>query len=182
MKNLIITLFLFSTIFGGYQGYQNRINSVALGVLEDNKGKTYVKKMVAQQVGREQKAGGVVKAAQSEKIAGEETGGPVYFTGVGEDTLHQGVSTQSAIKRTIQKYFGDDAEVAIMIANCESRLNPQAVGDRQLNPPSFGLFQIRAFDGRAPVEELLTVEGNCKEAKRIFDAEGFTPWSCYYKI
>lgn len=83
------------------------------------------------------------------------------------------------IEAKIAEVFGEDAQTAIDIARCESSMKPEAIGDGGLNPMSYGLFQIRAFEGRAPIAELLTVDGNIKEAHRLFHASGWTIWSCF---
>lgn len=104
------------------------------------------------------------------------------ISGMGRKMGDQKISGESIVIATIQKYFGNEWQTAVAICNCESKFNHLAVGDTNLNPPSYGLFQIRAFANRAPVEELLTVEGNIREAKRIYDTSGWSAWSCFYKI
>ena len=89
---------------------------------------------------------------------------------------------RSLIEQKIADVFEEETAIAIAIAKCESGLNPNAIGDGHLTPSSYGLFQIRAFPERAPIEELLTIEGNIKEAHRLRHAQSWKIWSCYSRI
>lgn len=86
---------------------------------------------------------------------------------------------QNDVEGLIWAYFGDHAPTMIAIGKAESGLNCLAVGDTTLTPSSYGVFQIRAFEGRPPVSDLLNCEKNIKYAKELFDRQGFTPWSAY---
>lgn len=91
----------------------------------------------------------------------------------------EGLQTQEQIKTRIKEVFGEDGEVAIRIAQCESSLNPEAVGDTHLPKSSFGLFQINQQWHDYTQEELLDPETNIKVAKNIKDTYGWRQWSTY---
>lgn len=109
----------------------------------------------------------------------------------------------------IYQVFGDEGELAVKIAKCESGLNPEAIGDThimgELNGEqigdSVGLFQIRTgdagvYDSRAwsrakqygmSVSEfreyLKNPENNIQIAKEIKDSQGWYAWAnCYNKV
>lgn len=85
----------------------------------------------------------------------------------------------SEIEKLICDVFGDDCEIAIAVAKAESGLRCDAHGDRHLSPSSYGVFQIRAFEGRPPIEELTNCEANIRYAKFMYDRQGWGPWSAY---
>ena len=88
----------------------------------------------------------------------------------------------SDVERLIREVFGSDANRALEIAFCESGLNPQAVGDTNLNPSSYGVFQIRAFVNRPPVEDLLDARKNIEFAHQMFEQQGnWSAWTCSRK-
>lgn len=98
------------------------------------------------------------------------------------DTASQTVTSGSGsdVVSYIMETFGDiDGHTAVAVAKAESSLNCGAIGDRSLNPKSYGLFQIRAFKGRAPVEHLLDCKKNIQEAKKLKDTQGWRIWSAY---
>lgn len=84
------------------------------------------------------------------------------------------------IEQKILNKFGKDGQIMLAIAKCESGLNPKAIGDKHLNPHSYGLFQIRGFKSRPPVDVLMTVDGNIDAGYKLYDAgTGLRHWSCY---
>lgn len=93
---------------------------------------------------------------------------------------------KEAIKQYITEVFGNEAGIAIKIAQCESGLRVDAVGDLHLDNgtnPSFGIFQIRYFNGaRGSKEQLLTATYNIEQARRMQLRQGWGIWSCYKKI
>ena len=81
------------------------------------------------------------------------------------------------------------------IFECETGLNANAIGDRDLLSTkayhliglpygeSYGLSQVRYLPGRPDPSELLSVTGNLKEAKRIYQAQGYAAWfNCSTKL
>ncbi len=84
----------------------------------------------------------------------------------------------------IKKYFPQsewDTARAVMMA--ESGGNSNAKGDDYpiggLHAPSYGLFQIRALQGRPGADKLLDPEENIKYAAQMQRSEGWGPWSAY---
>jgi len=55
---------------------------------------------------------------------------------------------------------------------CESGGNPNAVGDKNLNPHSYGLFQIRGFKSRGTIEQLLQPAYNIDYAYKLYQSSG----------
>ena len=102
----------------------------------------------------------------------------------------------------IEQVFGDQAENAKKIAQCESRMNPEIIGDThimgmldgEMIGDSIGLFQIRTGDagvydskpwnrakanGMSVAEfrvKLQDAEYNVKYAKDIYDRQGWSAW------
>jgi hypothetical protein len=82
----------------------------------------------------------------------------------------------------IQDVFGADADAATRVATCESGLDPAAVSPGGGN---HGLFQINsvhrgsfeAVTGQ-PWVEIYNPEWNTKFAKRLYDEQGWSPWTC----
>ena len=108
------------------------------------------------------------------------------------------LSQQQQIQQYIIEVFGDDAMQALKIAECESRFNPNTVGDQHLMSnntqtgeligDSIGVFQIRtggsdwnrAKANGMSVEEfrakLKDFRYNIDYAKTIFDRNGWESW------
>ena len=89
---------------------------------------------------------------------------------------------EGEVERLIRERFGDEADKALAVAKCESNFRPSAIGDRNLNPASYGIFQIRAFPGRPSPEELLDAEYNIDYAYHLWQTQGWAPWTCARKL
>jgi hypothetical protein len=75
--------------------------------------------------------------------------------------------------------FGDNYENALKIAQCESGVRDNAIGDKNLNPSSYGIFQIRAFSNRGTPEQLLDPEYNIQFAYRMSGGGiNWGAWTC----
>lgn len=88
-------------------------------------------------------------------------------------------SDQEYVVSLIKRYFGDDWKIAYAVARAESGLRCGAVGDTGLNPSSYGVFQIRGFSTRPPIEDLLDCEKNIAYAAQMQKWQGWSPWSAY---
>lgn len=102
------------------------------------------------------------------------------------------------IKQYIREVFQEHAEEALIVAECESRFEDWRIGDRNLVVwngddlvgDSVGVFQIRTggvdfnrarSNGMSPDEFrtwMKDYKENIKYAKRIFDRQGWSPWTC----
>lgn len=102
------------------------------------------------------------------------------------------------VEKKIHEVFGAAAKQAIIVAKCESGLNPQAHGDKNLMVynqgdlvgDSIGVFQIRtggkdfnrARANKMTPDEFRTkmwdADENIKYAKEIYDRQGWAPWTC----
>ena len=96
-------------------------------------------------------------------------------------------SKPSDVVQLIKDKFGKDWEMALKIADCESGLTPDAIGDNYPIKgqviPSVGVFQIRLLPERGLTEEeMKNPEHNVEYAKMLFDKSGWTPWSCFRKV
>jgi hypothetical protein len=86
-----------------------------------------------------------------------------------------------SVEDIIREIFGEHADSAIGVANCESRLNPAAVSRGGGN---WGLFQInKVHRGRVEAmgyswDQILDARVNTIVAKSIFDEQGWRPWGC----
>lgn len=85
--------------------------------------------------------------------------------------------------------FGNKADEAMRVFRCESGLNPRSVGDSTLESTkemkktgdygeSIGIAQIRLLPGRPSREYLLDPYNNIDYAKKLYDRQGWQPWSC----
>jgi len=89
-------------------------------------------------------------------------------------------SPQGSPESLIQKYFGDQAHIALAVAKAESSLNPKATNLNRNGSTDTGLFQINSIHGYE-TDYLLDVENNVKVAYEIYKKAGnqFTPWVAY---
>jgi len=91
------------------------------------------------------------------------------------------------VEQLIRSRFGDDADVAVAIARCESGLRPDAVGDHAIAyvqdgaeyGKSYGPFQIRHLPGRPSPDRLLDPSFNIEYAYNLFKRSSWYPWSAY---
>lgn len=110
-----------------------------------------------------------------------------------------------SIEDIVRRVFGKNASAALAVMRCESSGVPTKVGDKGLMSinqqtgerigDSIGLFQIRtgshnwnrALENGMTAYEFRTAlmdpEYNIKYAKRMYDAQGWTPWAnCKRKL
>lgn len=93
------------------------------------------------------------------------------------------------IEDIIRQHFGDKADEAIKVFTCESHLNPETIGDKNLAylydgkiyGRSIGLAQVRVLQGRTDnpaeyEEKLKDPRENMREAKKIYDSAGWNAW------
>ena len=105
-------------------------------------------------------------------------------------------SGEGELEEMIERVFGDKAHEAKLIVGCESRWNPNTVGDThimtyhsgELVGDSIGLFQIRTgghdfnrakANGMTAEEfrqEMFNPEKNIQYAKTIYDQRGWSAW------
>lgn len=123
----------------------------------------------------------------------EETGDWVEEIEAGNNVGHSSASIESKIREV----FGEEGENALKIAKCESRFNPETVGDGHLTfqhngqtyGESIGLFQIRTGGNEGGKvwtrsdnveefkKEMMNPIANIKKAKDAFDNSGsYRPW------
>jgi hypothetical protein len=91
------------------------------------------------------------------------------------------LSQQQKIQQYIIEVFGDDAMQALKIAECESRFNPNTVGDQHLmsNNTQTGDWNRAKANGMSAEEfraKLKNWEYNIDYAKTIFDRNGWEAW------
>lgn len=84
----------------------------------------------------------------------------------------------------IVEAFGDKADEAIWLSKCESGLRRDAVNDKNSNGSTdYGVFQINSIHTKRYGEAFKTDwKANVQVAKKIYDAQGFTPWVCAKSI
>lgn len=162
---LVITIGIWACTFGYFQEWREGLKPGLLAVNE-------------------------VLAKETEPALGEELAEelPTYTVTV-EDVTPSFIEPVS-VEDKIRAVFGKDAEDALKIAKCESQLNPNAHGDKHLTyekngkiyGDSHGLFQIRAFDNRPERGLLIDADFNIKYAKKMFDSQGWYPWTCARQV
>lgn len=91
------------------------------------------------------------------------------------------------VENSIRQHFGDEAEVAIQVAQCESGLRPDAVGYNTNGSYDTGVFQINSIHAKKipspnKKEWLMNPENNIKLAKQIYDRQSWSPWVCAKKL
>lgn len=95
---------------------------------------------------------------------------------------------KEAIVTYIKHKFGDKSDLALAVADCESHLRSNAVGDGHLTfsvngreyGKSYGVFQIRHLQGRPDPEYLLNAKNNIDYAYEMYEKQGgFQAWTCY---
>lgn len=119
----------------------------------------------------------------------------------GEDQEEPGVPTQvvqSSPEDIIREIFGEKADEAILIAQCESNLEAHRIGDGHLKldnglGESYGIFQIRSGGAEGggwsrPAKLGITLDEfktrmldprqNIEYAKQIYDRGGWSAWTC----
>lgn len=120
----------------------------------------------------------------------------------GSKTVEQPKTGKEQIVAYIYEVFGKDADNALKIAACESRMNPETVGDKHLMGmldgemvgDSIGLFQVRTGDAgvydkrpwnRAKANGMTADEFraklkdpkyNIEYAKKMYDRQGWGQW------
>lgn len=115
------------------------------------------------------------------------------------------VQEPKTIEDIVREVFKDDSEDALKIMFCESRNNPETVGDTHIMSydakwgemvgDSIGLFQVRTggegwnrarANGMTAAEfrtYLTNPENNIRYAKTIFDQRGWSGWyNCMNKV
>lgn len=92
-------------------------------------------------------------------------------------------SEKQQILAYIVEVFGDDSADAITIINkCENHeFNPKATNWNRNGTWDTGIFQINQVHGYT-MEEMQDWKQNIIAAKKIFDASGWSAWSCSHVI
>lgn len=123
---------------------------------------------------------------------------PSLIPQVQAQAYEEPIQSADPIEQLIRDTFGEDAEEALIVAKCESGLNPQAHGDTNIMVynqgdhvgDSIGVFQIRTGGkdfNRARANDMTPdefrawmwdAEENIKYAKKIYDRQGWYPWTC----
>ena len=94
------------------------------------------------------------------------------------------IIAKSEVEKLIVKYFGDDAEMALKIAKCESGFNEKA---KNKTSTASGVFQIikgtwisnrKAMGLSTDLDLRFDAEENIKTAKYLFGRRGWGPWEC----
>lgn len=78
------------------------------------------------------------------------------------------------IEAKIRKVFGENGDIAVHIAFCESSLNPLA---ESKTSSATGLFQILSRLHNIPKEILLNPDENIRIAHEMFTRQGTRPWA-----
>lgn len=83
--------------------------------------------------------------------------------------------------RDLVSQYRWNVDVALKVMRAESGCNPSAVGDNRviggIFAPSCGLFQVRTLAGRPNCAQLKNPETNVKWAYRLYQANGWQPWT-----
>lgn len=99
------------------------------------------------------------------------------------------VWSEEQIIEKIRETFSEDPDVMVRIAKCEGvkdgKLDPTVISPTN----DYGIFQLNQKAHGQRLKELnidpLTVEGNLKYARMLYDTSGTNPWymskNCWYK-
>ena len=85
------------------------------------------------------------------------------------------------LKEIIREVFREDPEMAVKIAECESRLDSSAHNKDDPHNGSWGIFQINGAHNYSP-EVLLNPIKNINIAHELYLKEGWEPWACYSMV
>lgn len=78
------------------------------------------------------------------------------------------------VKDLIIRYFPEEPEVALAVAEAESGFNPRADNGRCV-----GVLQIMLFPDRPTREELYDAETNIAYARKMYLKQSWSPWTAY---
>jgi len=94
-----------------------------------------------------------------------------------EDTTQE----DESIEGTIKDVFGSDWKIALAVATSESSLDPTRIGDKHIQEPSYGLFQINTYwNPKYDPDKLLEVRYNCESAREMsLIGRGWDNWTQY---
>lgn len=99
--------------------------------------------------------------------------------------------SNSELVNMIRAKFGTNADKAIAIANCESGIDANDIGDKRLQfmkngtlyGASYGIFQIRYLPGRQDPNWLLDPQNNINKAYEMSGGgANWSAWSCARKL
>lgn len=96
-----------------------------------------------------------------------------------------GAGELEEIKNEIEQVFGDEADNAFLILDCENKnLNPKATNHNKDGSIDRGIFQINSvhLKGKARGKDLFDYKQNIEVAHRIYSEQGWSPWSCSHKV
>ena len=122
--------------------------------------------------------------SQDETVLDDSVEGLKVISMAGEDSLTPITPAVPLIEK-IEKVFGEEAPIAIAVAQAESSMQPDRIGDNHLKfedgkyGMSCGLFQIRILPGRPTCEEMLDPQKNIEFAYELHKKSGWNPWSVY---
>ena len=85
------------------------------------------------------------------------------------------------IQETIKDVFGSDWKIALAVATAESTLDPTVIGDKHIQEPSYGLFQINTYwNPKYDPEKLLEVRYNCEAGLELSTTgRGWRNWTTF---
>ena len=93
--------------------------------------------------------------------------------------------SKSNVVNLIREAFPEDADRAVAVANCESRLNPSAVNKSNANGTvDGGLWQINSVHDKKLKElglDKFDPEDATKFARMLYEERGFQDWVCHTK-
>ena len=89
--------------------------------------------------------------------------------------------TEERIIEEIKTTFPEEPELAVLIAKCESGLNPNAINDRNTNKTiDRGIMQINSVHDTTGYD-LFDVQDNLAFARKLYDESKWLPWVCWTK-
>ena len=90
---------------------------------------------------------------------------------------------QLTIEEMVRQAFGDQADNALKVMQCESQGQVDRIGDKQLPKPSIGLFQINTYYNPEYSSQRLTDPNyNIQVAHEIYLKGGWGRWTCGRRI
>lgn len=92
---------------------------------------------------------------------------------------------EKTIEEKIRETFPEDPDTAVLIAKCESGLNPNALNTKNKNGTSDGgLMQINSVHDTRLLElglDKFNVDDNLAFARILYEERGWKPWVCFTK-
>jgi hypothetical protein len=136
--------------------------------------------LIGSQINQPSHAVNIVRAEEQAPATMQMPLGEAEPTLVPVITPEPTIKPANEVEAYIVEVFGEDAPAAIAVAKCESKLNKAALNDKNSNGTTdHSVFQINSIHTKRYGSGFKTDwRENVRVAKKIYDAQGWSPWVC----